>query len=136
MLSESNHVENALEMLDLDKEEGNNANAALPKAHDLHAILAILLEPCIMLQGSRFAWDLPCRDRVHKKIEFVLFAPFVKCDSDEADKLCGKHGSRTGNVANLCRCCMCPTDDSDNCLANYDLKNTTVDCPLSSQKTA
>ena len=37
-MSESNHVESALEMLDLDEEEGNDANAMLSEAQDLHAV--------------------------------------------------------------------------------------------------
>ena len=67
MSSESNHVESALEMLDLEEEERKHANASSPKAQDLHAILANLLESHIALQDSGFAWDLPCRGRVQKK---------------------------------------------------------------------
>jgi hypothetical protein len=42
----------------------------------------------------------------------VFYIAFVKCDGDEGDKLCGKYRCRTGNVAMLCRYCLCPTEKS------------------------
>jgi len=44
-------------------------------------------------------------------------------DTEEADKHCGKYLCRTGNVANLCRFCMCPTQKSDDPRREDDLKN-------------
>jgi len=44
----------------------------------------------------------------------VFFVPFIRCNTDEADKLCGSYTSRGKNVSQLCRYCMCPTDESNN----------------------
>ena len=63
-----------------------------------------------------------CRGKTHKKLHFVLFAPFLKLDGDEADKLCGEYTSRGKNVAQLCRYCECPTDKCDDPLAKYKPK--------------
>ena len=46
----------------------------------------------------------------------------MKADGDEADKLCGKYLCRTGNVAQICRHCECPTKESDNPLARHPCK--------------
>ena len=56
----------------------------------------------------------------HAQSNFV--APFMKVDGDEADKLCGKYLCRTGNVAQICRHCECPTKESDNPLARHPHK--------------
>ena len=77
----------------------------------------------IKLQQTGFKWDLSCQNKLHKDVEFVLFTPFIKVDSDEAEKLCGKFTSRTGNVSMLCRYCQCPTKDSDKPFARYEVKN-------------
>ena len=76
----------------------------------------------VELQETGFIWDLHYRGRVCKDTEFVLFAPFMKVDGDEADKLCGKHLCLTGNVAQICHYCECPTAESDNPLARYPFK--------------
>ena len=48
----------------------------------------------------------------------------MKVDGEEGDKLCAKYTTRTGNVSNLCRYCECPTDRSDDPLADYPYKTT------------
>ena len=48
--------------------------------------------------------------------------PFIKCDTEEGDVLCGKYKSRTKNVAQLCRYCKCPTNESDDHLAQHAVK--------------
>ena len=67
-------------------------------------------------------WDLSYKNKLHKDVEFVLFTLFNKVDSDEAEKLCSKFTSRTGNVSMLCRYVQCPTKDSDKPFARYEVK--------------
>jgi len=52
----------------------------------------------------------------------VPFIPFIKCDTEEADKLAGKYLSRGQHVAHLCRYCCCPTQKSDQPRASYPRK--------------
>ena len=92
------------------------------KAQDLHAMVAKVLEDYLKIQESGFVWDLQYNGKVYKDVEFVLFTPFLKLDSDEADKLTGKYTARSGNVGHLCRYCMCPTSETDSVLANYPYK--------------
>jgi hypothetical protein len=92
------------------------------KAQDLHAMVAKVLEDYLKIQESGFVWDLQYNGKVYKDVEFVLFTPFMKLDSDEADKLTGKYTARNGNVGHLCRYCMCPTPETDSVLANYPYK--------------
>ena len=122
IIADSNHAESRLELEDLLDNEGDEINKALPKAQDFHTILSAILESYIDLQNTGFVWDLAYKGHMYKNMQFVLFTPFVKVDSDEADKLCGKFKSRTRNVANLCRYCVCPTAESDNFNATYGLK--------------
>jgi hypothetical protein len=92
------------------------------KAQDLHTMLGVILKEYVQLQQTGFIWDLHDGKQLHKGVEFVPFVPFIKCDSDEGDKLCGSYTNRNKNVAQLCRYCTCPTNDSDNPRANYKLK--------------
>ena len=46
----------------------------------------------------------------------------MKCDGEEGDKLCGKYTTCTGNVAQLCRYCECPTASTDDIWADFKLK--------------
>ncbi len=87
-------------------------------------MLEVVLESYVKLQNTGFTWDLNYNDHVYKDLEFVLFMPFIQVDGKEADKLCGKYTSQTGNVAQLCCYCECPTNESDNILAKYLAKTT------------
>jgi hypothetical protein len=103
------------------EDEGLEDNADISKAQDFHSMLEVILS-YIDLQNKGSFWDLPYKGRLYNNIEFVLFTPFVKVDGKEADNLCRKYLSRISNVAQLCRYCECPTDKSDDPLANYRLK--------------
>jgi hypothetical protein len=59
---------------------------------------------------------------VYRNIEFVIFVAFVKCDTEEADMLCGKYLCRNKNVKHICRYCHCPTNQADDPLANWPPK--------------
>ena len=80
------------------------------------------------LQNTGFIWDPVCNGKVFKDVEFVLFAPFFKVDTDEAEKLCGKCTSRTGNASQLCRCCKCPMNRGDRILENCGPKTQAETC--------
>ena len=60
--------------------------------------------------------------KLYKNIEFVPFVVFVKCDTEEADMLCGKYKCRTGNVKHICRYCHCPTNQASDPLAKWPPK--------------
>ena len=106
-----------------DEEEEDELVDGAVKAQDFHTMLKAILESFVELQRTGFVWDLVYRGKVYRDIEFVIFVPFVKCDTEEADLLCGKYTVRTQNVKHVCRHCHCPTADADNPLAKYPLKN-------------
>ena len=82
-------------------------------AQDFHTMLRVILESFVELQRTGFVWDLVYKGKLYKNIRFKIFVPFVKCDTEEADMLCGKFKVRTRNVKHICRYCHCPTADSD-----------------------
>jgi len=94
-------------------EGGDDSTEDACKAQDFHTMLSCLLTSYADVQNNGFVWDLRYRGKTYKDIEFVPFVMFVKCDTDEADVLCGSYKSRTANVAQLCRYCTCPTQESD-----------------------
>ena len=102
-------------------EEATDGDLAV-KAQDFHTMLSTILESFVELQRTGFVWDLAYKGKVYKNIEFVIFVPFVKCDTEEADILCGKYTCRTGNVKHVCRYCHCPVTEADNPRANHKLK--------------
>ena len=124
LMVESHHMDSRIAFPDTANLASGIPVNNTPKAQDLHCILDKIFESYIELQNTGFYWDLAYKNKVYENIEFVLFTPFFKVDSDEAEKLCGKFTSRTGNVAQLCRYCECPTNESDKPFVNYELKTT------------
>ena len=122
IMLDSLHVDGIMAHQDALEDEGGADNNAISKAQDFHTMLEVVLKSYVKLQNTGFVWDLAYKGRVYQNVEFVLFTPFMKVDGEEADKLCGKYLSRTRNVAQLCRYCECPTDKSDDPLADYRLK--------------
>ena len=114
----SGHVESVhlgLSMAEEEGIEGVDAEDSEHKAQDLHSILAKILEPYRKMQDcGGFVWDLSYGGKYLQEIEFIPYVHMIKCDTDEADKLCGAYTSRSGKVSQLCRCCLCPNDESDN----------------------
>ena len=102
-----------------DGEEDYNINVDYElihdKAQDLHTILDTILSKSKYknLEERGMVWDYRYRGKVHRKIEFKFFSFCIKCDTDEADECCGKYKVRNGKVAQLCRYCVCPTDNTD-----------------------
>ena len=92
------------------------------KAQDFHTMLSVILESFVDLQRTGFIWDLVYEGVLYKNVEFVIFVPFVKCDTEEADLLCGKYLCRNKHVKHICRYCHCPTSNADDPRAKYRMK--------------
>ena len=122
IMIDSGHVDGTIAYHQSLENEGVLQGRTSPKAQDLHTILDVILKEYVMLQKSGIIWDLFYNGKLYKDVKFIPFVPFIKADTEEADKLCGKYLSRGRNVAHLCRYCHCPTDQSDNPLAHFPLK--------------
>ncbi len=96
------------------------------KAQDLHRILAAILKTYREMEEEGMVWDYKFGGQLYKNVELKFFVAFVKCDTQEADKLCGSYTSHTKKVAQLCRNCCCPTDESDRVTAKYPLKTVAM----------
>ena len=122
LAKKSLHMESVMIAQNIDEDEGELESKDVAKAQDLHAMLRKILASYISIQGTSFKWDLPYQNTLYPGVEFVLFTPFLKLDSDEAEKLCGKYTSRSKNVKCLCRYCVCPTAMTDKAKAKFPLK--------------
>ena len=122
LLIESNHCDATRAQWEAQANEGVLDGKEAQHAQDLHTMLDKILESYVKIQDSGFIWDLYYNNKLYKNVEFVPFVPFIKCNTDEGDKLCGKYGNRNHNVSQICRYCMCPTDETDDPRANYKLK--------------
>jgi hypothetical protein len=91
---------------------------------DFHAQLGVILEPFIDLQDRGFIWDQMYKGRLYPDITYQLFVPFIKCDTVEAENLCGKSGNRV-LAKQLCRYCHVPTKEADDHLAKHKMKTVT-----------
>jgi hypothetical protein len=111
-----------------DEEEGalGNEQMEVDKAADYHAILEVLLESLKELIATNMEFDFFYKGRLHKNCELLFFVPFVKCDGDEGDKLCCSYRSRGKDISQLCRYCLCPTDETDDPNAQYPYKSETM----------
>jgi hypothetical protein len=118
-LLESSHADGVMAHQDTTPDEGILEENPVCKAQDFHTLLSELLAGFVELQNTGFVFDLFYKGKLHKDIEFIPFVPFFKCDTDEADKLCGAYTSRGRFVAHLCRYCHCPTNESDDPKADY-----------------
>ena len=115
---------------EVDKEDegfGDGDEDKETKAQDLHTMIHAILEASgfLKLQETGMIWDLVHKGKCYKDTEFIIVVPFVKCDTEEADLLCGKYLSRTKNVAHGCRYCHCPMNDLDDPLAKHKPKTMT-----------
>ena len=121
-LQESGHLDAPMHNMNLVDGEGEVDDNSPVKAQDYHTILATIMQEFQEFQHQGFVWDLPYRGKLWSGLEFIPYVHFVKCDTDEADKLCGSFTSRGKKVQQLCRYCHCPTDDSDDPDVNITLK--------------
>jgi len=104
------------------KDVNTKKTDAIQKAQDLHAVLDHVLAGSTKLQKEGPKWDPIHNGRTFNDVEFVFFVPFVRCDMDEADKLCDACTNRTAKVKQLCRSCCCTTNQSDNIGAKFKKK--------------
>ena len=128
-LVDSGHADGAIpyyEMMDdegeIKEENGKKGKAPVHTSQDLHAMLDVILASLVRLFKTGLKWNLVYKGEVYNDIELVFFVPFIRCDTDEADKLCGSYTSRGKNVSQLCRYCRCPTLESDDEFAKYKKK--------------
>ena len=105
-----------------DEEKEDDDEEAMVGAQDFHTMLSVILESFLELQRTGFVWDLVYKGKVYKKVRFVIFVPFIKCDTEEGDMLCGKYRVRTRNIKCICRYCKCPTDKADDPRLTYKMK--------------
>lgn len=124
IFADSKHIDSQAVAESLLKEEGEKAaqvKVSEQKAQDFHAQLEVILDSYVKVQATGMNWDLYYRAKVHK-VELVFWTILVRCDTDEAELMCGKYRMRTGNVKSLCRSCTCPREDTDNPKACYPFK--------------
>ena len=95
-------------------------------ARDLHHMLDIILESYRDVQKRGFLWDLRYRGQTYKDVEFVPYMIFVKCDTQEGDQLCGSYTNRSKFIAQLCRYCTCPREDTANPQARWGFKTPSM----------
>lgn len=124
IFADSKHIDSVAVAANLKEKEGEEAaegEISVEKAQDFHAQLNTILQSYLKLQGKGMMWDLYYRGKVHKT-ELVFWTIMVRCDTDEAELLCGKFRMRSGKVQCLCRYCTCPREDTDNPKACYPFK--------------
>jgi len=123
-LVDSGHADGAIPYYEMMDDEGalKEGKGAVHSSQDLHSMLDVILASLVGLFKNGLTWDLVYNSKVYQDLELVFFVPFIRCDTDEADKLCGSYTSRGKNVSQLCRYCMCPTMESDNEFAKYRKK--------------
>ena len=90
IIRDSGHEEAGLRCHNFPENAGKAGKTeSVQKSIDLHQMLKIIFKSYVELQEKGFIWDLQYRGTVYKDVEFVLFCPFFKLDTDEADKICG-----------------------------------------------
>ena len=103
--------------------DGNPPEMPEVKAQDLHVMLKQIMGSYKQVEDKDgIDWDLR---HVAPELAHLSFVPFVlllKVDGVEADKCCGQYLTKSGNVACLCRACMCPTHAADKPYLTYELK--------------
>jgi hypothetical protein len=120
MFHQSGHIDSGL--VHLSEDEGVDDTKRVCKAQDFHTMLDCILTTFVDFQTNGLKWDLRYGGKTYQDIEFVPFVIFVKCDTAEANSLCGSYNSGSLGVSQLCRYCTCPTQNSDLVLADYPKK--------------
>jgi len=120
---ESGHTDSTRLRAQLTHDEGIIGIAGnVHPAQDLHVMISFVLKGLVQLQKTGFTLDLMYNGTLYKGVKMMTFVSFLRVDTKEADLFCGKYLNRNRHVAHLCRECHCPTDQSDNHLANYKAK--------------
>lgn len=93
--------------------------------NDYHAQIYFILQESgfLALQDRGFKWIIRYKGATYQ-VTFRTYVPFIIGDTEGHDQLCGHYKCRTGNVAQLCRSCKCPTHLSGWSKANFPLRKT------------
>ena len=122
MMLESLHGDGLMQHQDVLHGEGVPNQKKVKPIQDYHAMLGAVLKTFEELQRTGIKFDWMYDGKMYPNTEFIPFIPHIKADNEEADKLAGKYGSRSGNVQSLCRYCTYPTNLTDKCLLNHRRK--------------
>ena len=95
------------------------------KAMDWNACLDAHLESYRQAERDGMVFDYQYKGILYKNLRIRFFTAFIMADTEEADKVAGKFGNRTDKVAQICRYCKCPNDESDSCVASHPYKTET-----------
>ena len=110
---EGDSEEDGTDEEDPEPDTDEEADENVVKAQDLHTMLSVALESFVDVQRTGFMWDLVHEETEYKNSRAIIYVSHLKVDNDEADKAYTKYEVRTGNVAQLCRTCYCPTCECD-----------------------
>ena len=88
---------------------------------DFHCMLDAMLESYREVQGKPIKWRLPYKGKV-REMEMIPFVLFVKGNTVEHDKHCGKYGLRNAGVTQLCRYCCTKTENTDEAYIKFKPK--------------
>lgn len=116
MVQQSNHMDVVVNQdADGDSSSGHESFFGVGEEplQDTHAMLAVILEEVRDLCKTGFVWDLAYKGKVYKNIKYKVFIPFIKCDNQEADMICGKYLVRGWNIQQICRVCHVSVQDSN-----------------------
>ena len=111
------------EDIDVDGDISDDSDVGLTeiKAQDFHFMLSVILDSCVVLQDHGMLWTF-----MHKKkacpAHLLFFVVMCRCDTEEADALCGKCKPRTRNIRHMCRQCHVPTMEASDHQARHPLK--------------
>ena len=107
---------------------GPEAKIITCSGQDLHTMLDNMLATYREYERG-ITWDLRYKGKTHH-VEFIPFLMFIKGDTQEHDKHCGHYTSRTKGVAQLCRYCCCPNDQTDDETLTFEKKHPAMITPL------
>ena len=121
-MMESRHADGLMQHQDVLHGEGvPNHNKVKPIQY-YHAMLGSVLDTYKDIQRTGLKFDWMYDGVMYPDTEFIPFIPHIKADNEEADKLAGKYGSRSGNLSQIFRFCTCPTNYTDRCMSNHRSK--------------
>jgi hypothetical protein len=128
MFIDTKHIDSSMLLNGIWKGEGLPPahTDALEKSQDFHAQVRVILYSYLELQENGMMWDLYYRGKEYKDLELVFFSIMVKCDTEEADVLCGKYKNRTKGMKQLCRYCTVPNIETDDPMADFPEKTVAM----------
>jgi hypothetical protein len=92
----SGHADGIMAHQDVLEQEGSRKEGKeVHNSTDYHYMLSVIFES--LVQPRRTPIDFNYKGKAYKDIQ-VSSCSHVKADNEEADKLCAKYGSRSGNV--------------------------------------